>query len=366
MKIAYREKFDSIKNVELNEYKALIGFDVVLDHLVKVVKQKNEKGENELFSSISEFGSYLREKAGMSCCLELKTIQKKIGGNMALLSLAMSSLGVKTTCIGTAGSPEEPVYQQLEEKCDVYSIAPYGTCTALEFNDGKIMLAENETMQINWKNVEDELERAFMQKLVIQSDMICLVNWSEMMYANEIWRNMLSFLPEAHTSKKKKVFFDLADFSHRSDEDVLECVHLIQDYSACAETTLGLNENETRNMAKVLGIAFTDIYEVGKCIYEILGVDVLVIHTNMDAYAFSKNAQVVEGQAFTTKTPIALTGAGDNFNAGFCLGQLMELGVEACVLLGNASSGYYARYGKNTSWAGLKEFIQSYLEKEAG
>lgn len=364
MKIMYKEVFESIKNMEMKEFSTFIGFDAVLDHLVKVVKQKNRKGEDILFSSIQEFGSYLGEKAGMSGCLELKTIQKRVGGNMAILALAMASYGVDTTCVGTLGKPEEMVYQELARKCKVYSIAPYGVCTALEFRDGKIMLAENESMQIGWNSIKEVLGEDILEGLIAQSDLLCLVNWSELINANEIWQNLLQFSIKHQISKHKKVFFDLSDFSHRNKSDILQCIKLIREYSDYFTTVLGLNENETRNLAKVLKLEFDQIKEVGKKMIEVLGIDTLVIHTNTDAFAFNKRGTLAEGRAFVTDTPVALTGAGDNFNAGFCIGQLMDLGLDACVLLGNASSGYYARYGKNTCITGLKAFIEAYLDGE--
>ena len=37
-----------------------------------------------------------------------------------------------------------------------------------------------------------------------------------------------------------------------------------------------------------------------------------------------------------TSKPRLTTGAGDNFNAGFCLGLLLGLSLEQCVMLGTA------------------------------
>ena len=48
---------------------------------------------------------------------------------------------------------------------------------------------------------------------------------------------------------------------------------------------------------------------------------------------------------FYCEEPVLTTGAGDNFNAGFILGLLMELEPDIALLLGMAVSGYYVRNG---------------------
>ena len=49
------------------------------------------------------------------------------------------------------------------------------------------------------------------------------------------------------------------------------------------------------------------------------------------------------------EAPKISTGGGDNFNAGFCLGQLLGLGYRDSMLLGMAVSGYYVENGKSPS-----------------
>ena len=48
------------------------------------------------------------------------------------------------------------------------------------------------------------------------------------------------------------------------------------------------------------------------------------------------------------------TGAGDNFNAGFCTAQLLQLDIEESLWLANAFSGHYVRTGES---AGVNEII---------
>ena len=45
--------------------------------------------------------------------------------------------------------------------------------------------------------------------------------------------------------------------------------------------------------------------------------------------------------------PKIATGAGDHFNAGFCLGRILDLDLPPIVQIAVAMSGYYVRFGKS-------------------
>ena len=55
--------------------------------------------------------------------------------------------------------------------------------------------------------------------------------------------------------------------------------------------------------------------------------------------------------------PKISTGAGDHFNAGFCLGRVLGLNLDESLCVGTATSGYYVRTGVSPSAAQLAEFI---------
>ena len=361
MKISYWETLKRIEAVNIGEAYVLAGFDAVQDHLVNVVKHWNEQGDKTLFSTISEFGSYLCSKAGMSCCIELKTVTDKIGGNMVILAQALADLGVRTACVGTLGDEKSVVYNTLAQFSDVYSLAPYGSCTALEFKDGKVMLANNSAMYFTWRDVMDKIGEDTLSRLLERCNMLCLLNWAEMANANEIWRQLLDFAADRGVGEGKMAFIDLSDFSHRTTVEIILCAEIIKDYGKHFRLTLGLNENEARHFAKAFQLRTESIEGIGRELLGRTGVETLVIHTNTYAYAFDKDGAVFEGPAFICTNPRTLTGGGDNFNAGFCLGKLLNLGSDACVLLGNACSGYYVRNGKSTDFDSMKAFIKSYL-----
>ena len=68
----------------------------------------------------------------------------------------------------------------------------------------------------------------------------------------------------------------------------------------------------------------------------------MVIHpTQFAAAADATGATHVIGP-FTAK-PKLTTGAGDHFNAGFCIGRLLGLPLDASLQVGVATSGFYVR-----------------------
>jgi sugar/nucleoside kinase (ribokinase family) len=61
---------------------------------------------------------------------------------------------------------------------------------------------------------------------------------------------------------------------------------------------------------------------------------------------------------FTAKPKIT-TGAGDHFNAGFCVGRMLGLDLAASLQIGVATSGFYVRQAKSPRLEDLKKFLQT-------
>jgi sugar/nucleoside kinase (ribokinase family) len=55
--------------------------------------------------------------------------------------------------------------------------------------------------------------------------------------------------------------------------------------------------------------------------------------------------------------PLISTGAGDHFNAGFCLGKLIGADNAIALQLGVGTSGYYVRTARSPSVKQLLEFL---------
>jgi len=114
-----------------------------------------------------------------------------------------------------------------------------------------------------------------------------------------------------------------------------------------------LNEKEAYEIREVLGIkehpnTRDGISELAREIHGHLDIDALAVHPVTFALAVSdEQVDLVEGPY--VPVPLITTGAGDHFNAGFCLGKLFGLHNALCVLVGVTTSGYYVRTGRSPS-----------------
>jgi sugar/nucleoside kinase (ribokinase family) len=81
-----------------------------------------------------------------------------------------------------------------------------------------------------------------------------------------------------------------------------------------------------------------------------------VIHPRRCAAAATESGVARFAGPFVQR-PLISTGAGDHFNAGFCLGRVLGLDLEESLCAGVACSGYYVRTAQSPSAEELAEFI---------
>jgi sugar/nucleoside kinase (ribokinase family) len=82
------------------------------------------------------------------------------------------------------------------------------------------------------------------------------------------------------------------------------------------------------------------------------------LHSAKEVAAFTNQDSVIIDTFFISDPKIS-TGAGDNFNAGFCAAQLLQLDLESSVILANAVSGYYVRTGTSAQLPGIINFLET-------
>lgn len=360
-----------------NNEKVLIGLDGFVDKIVHVVGKRKSATEFDRIKTIKEFGERIVKASGLSTNFEMVVLQEKLGGNGPILSNAFLTYGLGLTYIGALGYPQiENVFQHMKENGQVYSIANPGTTDALEFEDGKLMIGKLESLNdINWENIKKIIGITKLTELINDSSLFGLENWTMLPHMSNIWRGIVEeVLPNIDNSKGKRfMFFDLADPEKRTNEDIIEALQLIEKFNIHFNVILGLNLKEAVEIAEVLvlqGYKFdnTDkinLKELTEQISQKLNIYCLVIHPTIEATAVvGENYYHVDGPY--TARPILTTGAGDNFNAGFCLGQILKLSPEQSLILGVATSGYYVRNAKSPSFKEVKEFLNNWRDDNIG
>ena len=144
-------------------------------------------------------------------------------------------------------------------------------------------------------------------------------------------------------------------------DDILEALKLLTRFQDQVDVILGLNLKESTEIADVLGLpgrgdAEGTIEENAKAIREKLGLSCVVIHPRRGAAAATEHHSARFAGPFVQQPKIS-TGAGDHFNAGFCLGTLLGFSLEESLCTGVATSGYYVREAESPTALQLADFI---------
>jgi len=346
----------------LTAKKITTGFDGFADTIVRIIKNKNTDNKNELFATIKDFGSYITAKAGSSFSLELEEVSVKPGGNMPITANALARLGAQVNCIGALGYPAlHRMFKDLAAICNCYSFAEPGTATAYEFNDGKIMLAQMQVLNtFEWDAIKNIIGIDTLIKLYKESNLFCLLNWSEIDASAGIWKGMLKDVMPLCNKEDKIIFIDLSDCSKRTDEAINEMLLLIKTFGAYAKVILSLNKNESNRICEVLyGRQQADDFKsTGLKIREQLSVDILLLHSSKKAMAFSQK-ECFAANSFFVSDPLISTGAGDNFNAGFVAAQLMNLDTESSLIFANAVAALYIQSGTSPQINDIIQFLEN-------
>lgn len=340
------------------------GLDGFVDEIVHVVDKRDSAESYQRVPSIAHLAERVKAASGKSTNLELVNQRTKLGGNGPILANALASFGLKVIYLGALGYPTiHPVFSGFCKKAEVYSIAEPGHTDALEFEDGKLMLGKSiQLKEVNWANIQERFGRDRFKQYFSNADLVAFVNWTMIPYMTDLWEALQSEVCPTLRGRRRMMFFDLADPEKRLLNDISRALEFVGRFQEYFDVILGLNEKESLELMKVLGIKTKPatpegLSELACEMVRQLDVNALVIHPVRYALAADKNgAHVVEGP-FISK-PLITTGAGDHFNSGFCLGRLLGLDNQLSVLTGVTTSGFYVRTAKSPSIQELSDMLR--------
>ena len=351
------------------DLRAFVGLDGFVDEIIHVVDTRNHAESFNRLTTIAKFAERIAGAAGKSTNIELVTQRTKLGGNGPIMANALAQFGMKVTYVGALGYPViHPVFESFAQRAEVYSIAEPGSTDALEFEDGKLMFGKSVHLkEVNWANIKKRLgQEKFAEKLG-SAHLVGFVNWTMIPCMSELWEAIHREICPSLTTERRIMFFDLADPEKRSPKDITRALHLMLEFEKYFEVILGLNEKEAYAVGAVLGLAPNDYSPDGlaRLALELkarLPVSTLVLHPVTFAVAVSEG-QVASVEGPYVDNPLITTGAGDHFNAGFCLGKLLGLENTFSLLTGVAASGYYVRTGQSPTLAELYKMLHDWPEK---
>ena len=307
-----------------------------------------------------------RALPGRSTNIELVSQLNKLGGNGPIMANALASFGLKVTYLGILGYPNiHPVFAEFAKRAEVHSIAEPGYTDALEFEDGKIMLGKHQSLkQMNWENIKARFGQDKFSAKFGSADLVGFVNWTMLTCMSDIWAAVLKEVCPAMKGSRRKLFIDLADPEKRTKEDIARALELVAAFQKYFDVMLGLNEKESIEVGKNLGLNTSNQSEAGLMklcqeIHQRVPVDTVIVHPTAYALASGTDGTALVQGPFTPKPKIT-TGAGDHFNSGFCLGKLVGLSTERCLLTGVATSGFYVRTGQSPSVPDLANLLRNW------
>ncbi len=348
---------------------AFIGLDGFVDEILHVVDKRESVDKYQRLATIRKYAERLAGAAGKSTNIELVSQLTKLGGNGPIMANALASFGLKVCYLGSLGYPNlHPVFTDFARIAEVHSIAEPGYTDALEFEDGKILCGKHKSLrEINWANIEARFGADRFTAKVQESQFVGFVNWTMLTSMNDTWSAILKAVCPKVTGDRRTIFFDLCDPEKRTREDILKALSLITEFEKHFDAILGLNEKEACEVGGHLGLTTNDrspagLLKLATQIRDRIAVNTVVVHPVAFALAVSAgDSAIVEGP-FTPK-PLITTGAGDHFNAGFCLGKLLRLDIACSVLTGVTTSGFYVRTAKSPNVADLAGLLKDWPAK---
>ena len=266
------------------------------------------------------------------------------GGNAANTALALARLGVKSHLICKTSELGKVIASHfLQGVNGKFKTSKEMSITAsFEIEGRNIMFSyPGPAGDFSFEDLgEDDLE------IISSSDLLYVGNWNLNRKGTELVEKVFNFAK----SKGTKTYLDIGDPSTKLDEidsliDVLS--------SGCADI-MSLNENELKYLSTKLGIDEKNPFDAIPCIEQVLKTRI-DLHTK--SYSFSRGKMV---KTFEIK-PRAVTGAGDAWNAGNILGELIGLNDTERLLLANAVAAVYlTSFPNRGSLEDVKNFLASY------
>jgi len=344
----------------------IVGFDGFVDNIIHIVDKRKSATEYTPVAKIKDFAKRIADAADKSTNMEMVTVQTRLGGNGPIMANALVSFSMPVTYIGLLGATVElhPIFREFAKRAKVISIGDPSETDALEFEDGKLMMGKHGTLHhLSWNNILKKIPANQLIKAFSDSKFIAMVNWTMLPHMGDIWKQLLKEVGPAMKGEKRVMFFDLADPAKRTTDDIKGALSQITKFQQYFNVILGLNEAESEQVADVLGIKAvgkkqTLIVDRAIKIREKLGIHVCVIHPVQYAVAASETDALYVDGPYTAK-PKTTTGAGDNFNAGFCLGFVNGFQLARSLQLGVATSGFYVRNAKSPTVDELIKFLQT-------
>ncbi len=359
------EKYaDQISNTAI-----VSGFDGFIDQMISVVDERKGLSSYTSVKSMPEFASLIQEASNRNAVREIVIKSEEIGGCAVNLGDGIATLGTSLDYFGTMGTPMDKAFEDFATKCRVCIPldCPPGKTMALEFDDGKYMLSSVSQLS---RLDRELLKKSFTDNVFLNScqsaDLIALTDWTLYPHMTDCW----AYVQEEILSQltvRPFIFIDLIDPRSRSKVDIKEMIKVLTKFEKYGNTIFGGNLNEANQLASLFGIDTIDkegeeVAVLASQIREVLEISTVTLHSvKGSALADESGSYWVYGPYCSE--PKKSVGAGDRYNAGFCLATILQLEPKERLLFANATSGFFVRNGLSGSFEQIVGLIKAWDDK---
>ena len=348
--------------------RVVTGFDGFVDEMISLVGERRTLDDFTPVPDIATFGALVTAAAGHSSLREIVINAVHPGGCAVNLADGLASLGVSVDCFATLGEPMHPAFGEIAVKCHGFHSwgREPGRTMAFEFNDGKLMFsAVKQLAELTPAAALAYLSDGRFAAACAGAQVIALTDWTLYPHMTAVWRMLRDevFAPLTH---HPHFLIDLVDPSSRSATDIREVAGILREFEPIGPLTLGLNGNEANILCRTHGMLDRpgdatpgEVQRQACALREALGISRVLVHLN----AFAVSATADDGGIQTgpyCPQPKKSTGAGDRFNAGFCLGLALGLADPDSLALGCAAAGFFVRNARSANHQELVDFLCSW------
>ncbi|WP_324760973.1 hypothetical protein [Haloarcula montana] len=335
------------------------GFDGYVDRVRTMVEARSGPSDYDEMDSLKTLENRIGESVDRnnSCSIEWMETAKRAGGHTSHLGRAFAELGFDSTVIGTYGSPPKPIFERELDGCSLTSVGAPSYSDAVEFNDGKFMLNEIGSMEtLDWETLCAHVDRAWLAERLESASVLSIGYWSTMPFLPSIWDGLSQEVWPTLSDPPETVFIDTADVRRMSTDRIQNGLDALQRLDDVVRVTISTNRRETEVLASITGENGGDFETTARRARDTLGVSRYFAHTVDRAFVVTDD-HVARARTPVVAEPELTASAGDHFNAGAILGDVLELSDTASLILGNIVANWFVRTGSPPSYEELQHFL---------
>ena len=359
---------DCVADANVGACRVVAGFDGFVDEMISLVGERRGLDDFTPVPDIGTFGAMIAAAAGHSSLREIVVTDVHPGGCAVNLADGLASMGVAVDCFATLGEPVHSAYAEIAGKCRGFHSwgREPGRTLAFEFNDGKLMFsAVKQLADFTPEAVREFLADGKFAAACNAAHVIALTDWTLYPHMTAVWK-MLQREVFSKLTHRPAFFIDLVDPSSRSAADIVEMASVLRDFEPAGPVTLGLNGNESNILCRLHDLPSAppeatpeETLQQASALRVLLEISRVVIHRIPFAVSASTESGCYQLGPYCP-TPKKSTGAGDRFNAGFCLGLALGLRDAESLALGCAVAGFFVRQARSASHPELVDFLRNW------